>query len=85
MATGGMWQVLINFLFAAILHSLAVVRIVLILRNIVVRRIKSSPFLITLFVNWLVLCILILPYELYGVFSWRIDDGRHFCFKLKYV
>lgn len=71
-----MLQVVIGYGAAAVLHLLAVVRLTVFLRRVSKKRDKVSPFLIAMLVNWLILCLLILPYEIYGVVTWRPNDSK---------
>ena len=64
-----LWYVPIQFGVAAILHSISAVRIVIILWRIVKHSIQVSIFILTLFINWLVVCLFILPYEVYGIYG----------------
>jgi hypothetical protein len=66
---------LAEFSIASLFHLMALIRIGLIFRYKMKAQKEIAPFLMALLFNWTLVCVLILPYEVYGIAVWRPVDG----------
>ena len=74
----GSYLVLTEFVLAFLFHSISIGRILLILKAKFTTQRETSIYFLALLLNWLVVALLLLPYEGYGISVWRPLQGMHF-------
>ncbi|KAF7634220.1 hypothetical protein Mgra_00006398 [Meloidogyne graminicola] len=63
----GQFLTIFEFIIAFILHFSSLVRIGLIFKHKITKKKDMAFFLICLLLNWSIVCILLIPYECYGI------------------
>jgi hypothetical protein len=61
----------IEFSLALFFHIISLIRLIMIFSYKMKTQKEIAPFMLTLLINWMVVCILVLPYEVYSVLTWR--------------
>jgi hypothetical protein len=72
----GSYLVLTEFVLAFLFHSISIGRIVMILKNKFKTHRETSLYFMALLINWLIVALLLLPYEGNGIAIWRPQTGR---------